>query len=222
MGELVPLQLKFESRQALRRYISGSLNADTGGCTCDHLHPPVSDFKLPDIQALRQVCCTQALPPYCCTGRESVLCAKDTALQAHYPSMSPDPRELDRVACLQVTDRAAAALSLKADGEEVNQLRLFVKGQFADVRAAAKEGAGRGRLSYTTGAGHTLCLSCDQPLAPLRGHTHEPLAPQGVSTPPTDTHTPNLTAPSPPTFCPLSQHPISGAWDDHDLLLKDP
>lgn len=84
------------------------------------------------------------------------------------------------MSCLQVTDRAAAALSLKADGEEVNQLRLFVKGQFADVRAAAKEGAGRGRLSYTTGAGHTLCLSCDQPLAPLRGHAHEPLAPQGL------------------------------------------
>lgn len=89
----------------------------------------------------------------------------------------------DHVSCLQVTDRAAAALSLKADGEEVNQLRLFVKGQFADVRAAAKEGAGRGRLSYTTGAGHTLCLSCDQPLAPLRGHTHEPLAPQGLCGP---------------------------------------
>ena len=79
----------------------------------------------------------------------------------------------------QVTDRAAAALSLKADGEEVNELRLFVKGQFADVRAAANQGAGRGRLSYTTGAGHTLCLSCDQPLAPLKGHSHEPLAPQG-------------------------------------------
>ena len=86
-----------------------------------------------------------------------------------------------RVSWLQVTDKAAVALSLKADGEEVNELRLFVKGQLADVRAAAKEGAGRGRLSYTTGAGHTLCLSCDQPLAPLRGHTHEPLAPQGQS-----------------------------------------
>ena len=83
------------------------------------------------------------------------------------------------VVCTQVTDRAAAALTLKADGEEVNDLRLFVKGQFADVRAAAKEGPGRGRLSYTTGAGHTLCLSCDQPLAPLKGHAHEPLAPQG-------------------------------------------
>ncbi|KAL3162864.1 hypothetical protein ABBQ32_009315 [Trebouxia sp. C0010 RCD-2024] len=80
----------------------------------------------------------------------------------------------------QVTDRAAAALSLKADEEEVNELRLFVKGQLADVRAAAKEGPGRGRLSYTTGGGHTLCLSCDQPLAPLRGHTHDPVAPQGV------------------------------------------
>ncbi|KAL3161053.1 hypothetical protein ABBQ38_009436 [Trebouxia sp. C0009 RCD-2024] len=80
----------------------------------------------------------------------------------------------------QVTDRAATALSLKADGEEVNELRLFVKGQLADVRSAAKEGAGRGRLSYTTWGGHTLCLSCDQPLAPLRGHTHDPLAPQGV------------------------------------------
>ena len=79
----------------------------------------------------------------------------------------------------QVTDRAAAALTLKADGEEVNELRLFVKGQLADVRAAAKEGPGRGRLSYTTGAGHTLCLSCDQPLAPLKGHAHEPMAPQG-------------------------------------------
>ena len=63
----------------------------------------------------------------------------------------------------------------------MNQLRLFVKDQLADVRAAAKEGAGRGRLSYTTGAGHTLCLSCDQPLAPLAGHTQEPLAPQGAS-----------------------------------------
>lgn len=97
--------------------------------------------------------------------------------------------------CVQVTDRAAAALSLKADGEEVSELRLFVRGQFAEVRAAAKEGAGRGRLSYTTGAGHTLCLSCDQPLAPLRGHTHEPLAPQGQFFPP----------PSPP----LSTTPVS-------------
>ena len=79
----------------------------------------------------------------------------------------------------QVTDRAAAALSLKADGEEVNELRLSMKAQFSDVRAAANQGAGRGRLSYTTGAGHTLCLSCDQPLARLRGHAHEPLAPQG-------------------------------------------
>ena len=99
---------------------------------------------------------------------------------------------MDGVPFLQVTDRAAAALSFKADGEEVNQLRLFVKGQFADVRAAAKEGAGRGRLSYTTGAGHTLCLSCDQPLAPLRGHAHEPLAPQGMPAPP------SLSTPPPP------------------------
>lgn len=99
--------------------------------------------------------------------------------------------------CVQVTDRAAAALSLKADGEEVSELRLFVRGQFAEVRAAAKEGAGRGRLSYTTGAGHALCLSCDQPLAPLRGHTHEPLAPQGQFFPP----------PSP--LPPLSTTPVS-------------
>ena len=78
-----------------------------------------------------------------------------------------------------MTDRAAAALSLKADGEEVSELRLYVKGQFADVRAATKEGVGRGRLTHTTAAGHTLCLSCDQPLSPLRAHMHEPLAQQG-------------------------------------------
>ena len=117
------------------------------------------------------------------TGRDSVLSATDgasTSLSKHVHWQRA--KAIDHVACLQVTDRAAAALSLKADGEEVSQLRLFVKGQFAEVRAAVKEGAGRGRLSYTTGAGHTLCLSCDQPLAPLSGHTHEPLAPQGVST----------------------------------------
>ena len=80
---------------------------------------------------------------------------------------------------LQVTDRAAAALGLKADGEDVTDLRLYVKGQFADVRAAAKQGIGQGRLTHTTGAGQTLCLSCDQPLAPIKGHMHEALAPQG-------------------------------------------
>ena len=84
-----------------------------------------------------------------------------------------------RLVPAQVTDRAAAALSLKADGEEVNELRLYTKGQLADVRAAAKEGTGRGRLTHTTAAGQTLCLSCDQPLGPLKGHGHEPLAQQG-------------------------------------------
>ena len=79
----------------------------------------------------------------------------------------------------QVTDRAAAALTLKADGEEVSELKLSMKGQLAELRAAAKEGWGRGRLTHTTAAGQTLCLSCDQPLAPIRGHMHEPLAPQG-------------------------------------------
>ena len=78
-----------------------------------------------------------------------------------------------------MTDRAAAALGLKADGEDVTDLRLYVKGQFADVRAAAKQGIGQGRLTHTTGAGQTLCLSCDQPLAPIKGHMHEALAPQG-------------------------------------------
>ena len=93
------------------------------------------------------------------------------------PSSEPDLHQL--AVPSQVTDRAAAALGLKADGGEVSELRLYVKGQFADVRAAAKEGIGRGRLTHTTAAGQTLCLSCDQPLSPLRAHAHEPLAQQG-------------------------------------------
>ncbi|KAL0042137.1 hypothetical protein WJX77_004388 [Trebouxia sp. C0004] len=107
----------------------------------------------------------------------------------------------------QVTDRAAAALSLKADGEEVSELRLYVKGQFADVRAVAKEGIGRGRLTHTTAAGHTLCLSCDQPLSPLRAHTHEPLAQQGVYPVPDEGVTDGWT----PSAAPLSANEPIGA-----------
>ncbi|KAL0050442.1 hypothetical protein WJX82_011314 [Trebouxia sp. C0006] len=107
----------------------------------------------------------------------------------------------------QVTDRAAAALSLKADGEEVSELRLYAKGQFADVRAAAKEGVGRGRLTHTTAAGQTLCLSCDQPLSPLRAHMHEPLAQQGVYPVPDE----GVTEGWAPSAAPLSTNEPIGA-----------
>ncbi|KAL0041471.1 hypothetical protein WJX79_004651 [Trebouxia sp. C0005] len=107
----------------------------------------------------------------------------------------------------QVTDRAAAALSLKADGEEVSELRLYVKGEFADVRAAAKEGMGRGRLTHTSAAGQTLCLSCDQPLSPLRPHTHQPLTQQGVYPVPDE----GVTEGWSPSAAPLSTNEPIGA-----------
>lgn len=80
---------------------------------------------------------------------------------------------------MQVTERAAGALTLKADATDVHELQLFLKGQLADLRGRLKEGQGKGRLTATTQEGHTVCLSCDQPLATPKGHQHEPLVPQG-------------------------------------------
>lgn len=74
---------------------------------------------------------------------------------------------------MQVTERAAGALNLKADATEVNELRLYFKGQLADMRGRMKEGQGRGRLMATTQEGQTICLSCDQPLANPRGQQAE-------------------------------------------------
>lgn len=81
----------------------------------------------------------------------------------------------------QVTERAAGALNLKADAAEVKELRLFLKGQLADVRGRMKEGQGRGRLISTTQEGQTICLSCDQPLADPRGQQYEASTTQGGS-----------------------------------------
>ena len=78
-----------------------------------------------------------------------------------------------------MTERAASALNLKADATDVDDLRLFLKGQLADVRGRMKEGQGRGRLMATSQEGQTICLSCDQPLANPRGQTYETSTAQG-------------------------------------------